>query len=105
MSASYSPQKNPQHQQLSSEPLHASSSAWSGNLGEDPVFIGIVSAVGASAFTLLGVMGYRRYWRRIKNADYVTSELLRRKTWVKGIVTRFVALFNLICAITDVNYV
>lgn len=105
MSTSYSPQKNPQHQQLSSEPPHASSSAWSGNLGEDPVFIGIVSAVGASAFTLLGVMGYRRYWRRIKNADYVTSELLRRKTWVKGIVTRFVALFNLICAITDVNYV
>ncbi|OWZ78372.1 mitochondrial protein [Cryptococcus neoformans Tu401-1] len=88
MSTSYSPPKNPQHptqhQQLSSE---SGSSAWSGNLGEDPVFIGIVSAVGASAFTLLGVMGYRRYWKRIKNADYVTSELLRRKAWVKGIVT------------------
>lgn len=105
MSTSYSPPKNPQHptqhQQLSSE---SGSSAWSGNLGEDPVFIGIVSAVGASAFTLLGVMGYQRYWKRIKNADYVTSELLRRKAWVKGIVTRFVALFNFICAITDMNY-
>ncbi|KIR42771.1 hypothetical protein I307_01121 [Cryptococcus deuterogattii 99/473] len=92
MSGLYSPQKDPQHptqhQQFPPKPPSPSSSAWSGNFGENPVFIGIGSAVGASALTLLGVMGYRRYWRRIKNADYVTSELLRRRAWIKGIVTR-----------------
>ncbi|KGB74862.2 hypothetical protein CNBG_0700 [Cryptococcus deuterogattii R265] len=91
MSGLYSPQKDPQHptqhQQFPPKPPSPSSSAWSGNFGENPVFIGIGSAVGASALTLLGVMGYRRYWRRIKNADYVTSELLRRRAWIKGIVT------------------
>ncbi|XAO21657.1 hypothetical protein I312_100412 [Cryptococcus bacillisporus CA1280] len=91
MSGSYSPQKDPQRptqqQQFPPKPPYPSSSVWSGNLGENPVFIGIGSAVGASALTLLGVMGYRRYWKRIKNADYVTSELLRRRAWIKGIVT------------------
>ncbi|KIR57240.1 mitochondrial protein [Cryptococcus gattii Ru294] len=91
MSGSYSPQKDPQHptqhQQFPPTPPYPSSSVWSGNLGENPVFIGIGSAVGASALTLFGVMGYRRYWKRIKNADYVTSELLRRRAWIKGIVT------------------
>lgn len=95
MSGSYSPQKDPQRptqqQQFPPKPPYPSSSVWSGNLGENPVFIGIGSAVGASALTLLGAMGYRRYWKRIKNADYVTSELLRRRAWIKGIVTRFVA--------------
>ncbi|KIR68502.1 mitochondrial protein [Cryptococcus bacillisporus CA1873] len=91
MSGSYSPQKDlqrpTQQQQFPPKPPCPSSSVWSGNLGENPVFIGIGSAVGASALTLLGVMGYRRYWKRIKNADYVTSELLRRRAWIKGIVT------------------
>ncbi|KAL0255634.1 hypothetical protein I308_100439 [Cryptococcus tetragattii IND107] len=91
MFGSYPPPKDPQHptqhQQFPPKPPYSSSSVWSGNLGENPVFIGIGSAVGASALTLLGVMGYRRYWKRIKNADYVTSELLRRRTWIKGIVT------------------
>ncbi|KAE8538747.1 hypothetical protein D1P53_005110 [Cryptococcus gattii VGV] len=92
MFGSYSPSKDPQHptqhQQLPPKPPYPSSSVWSGNLGENPVFIGIGSAVGASALTLLGVMGYRRYWRRIKNADYVTSELLSRRAWIKGIRRR-----------------
>ncbi|KIY35607.1 mitochondrial protein [Cryptococcus gattii E566] len=91
MSGSYSPQKDPQHptqhQQFPPTPPYPNSSVWSGNLGENPVFISIGSAAGASALTLLGVMGYRRYWKRIKNADYVTSELLRRRAWIKGIVT------------------
>ncbi|WVF69214.1 hypothetical protein IAT40_003990 [Kwoniella sp. CBS 6097] len=54
---------------------------------KDPVVVGIISAVGATCITLGSIAGYRRYWRRIRNANSVTSGMLERKTWVRGVVT------------------
>ena len=54
--------------------------------------MGVLSAVAATGLTVGGLAGYRRYWRRIRNADYVTSGMLDRKKWVKGIVTRYAIL-------------
>lgn len=65
-------------------------SEWTSSISRDPVMVGVISAVGATALTLGGLTGYRRYWRRIRNSDYVTSGMLDRKRWVKGVVTRCV---------------
>lgn len=65
-------------------------SKWTSSISRDPVMVGVISAVGATALTLGGLTGYRRYWRRIRNSDYVTSGMLDRKRWVKGVVTRCV---------------
>jgi hypothetical protein len=48
--------------------------------------------VAATTLTVGGLAGYRRYWRRIRNSDYVTSGMLDRKKWIKGRVTRYVHL-------------
>lgn len=55
---------------------------------EDPRVSAAVSAVAAVGLTLGSLQAYRRYGRRIRNADYVTSGMLDRKIWVKGKVTR-----------------
>ncbi|WWC88580.1 uncharacterized protein L201_003492 [Kwoniella dendrophila CBS 6074] len=54
---------------------------------KDPVVVGIISAVGATCITLGSISGYRRYWRRIRNANSVTTGMLERKTWIRGVVT------------------
>ncbi|WVQ80677.1 hypothetical protein IAT38_002782 [Cryptococcus sp. DSM 104549] len=56
-------------------------------LPQDPVVVGVLSALAATAITLGSIQGYRRYWRRIKNSDYVTTGMLDRKVWVRGVVT------------------
>ena len=61
---------------------------WTSSITSDPILVGVISAVAATGLTFGGIQGYRRYWRRIRNADYVTSGMLSRKKWVKGIVTR-----------------
>ncbi|WWC70799.1 uncharacterized protein I206_104751 [Kwoniella pini CBS 10737] len=54
---------------------------------KDPVVVGIISAAGATCITLGSITGYRRYWRRIRNANSVTTGMLDRKTWIRGVVT------------------
>ncbi|WVO18564.1 hypothetical protein L204_106283 [Cryptococcus depauperatus] len=68
-------------------PSNIDNISFTAKLPQDPVLVGILSALGTSVLTFGGFLGYRRFWRRIRNADYVTSEMLRRKTWVRGIVT------------------
>ncbi|WRT67742.1 uncharacterized protein IL334_004714 [Kwoniella shivajii] len=58
-----------------------------GWIPKDPVIVGIISAAGATALTLGSIAGYRRYWRRIRNANSVTTGMLERKTWIRGVVT------------------
>jgi hypothetical protein len=42
--------------------------------------LGSATAVGASSI-------YRRYFRRLPSAEYITPNILRRKPWVTGVVT------------------
>ena len=65
---------------------------WTSSITKDPILVGVLSAVAATGLTVGGLAGYRRYWRRIRNADYVTSGMLDRKKWVKGIVTRYAVI-------------
>ena len=46
------------------------------------------SATAVGAFTV-----YRRYFKRIRNAQWITPDLLGRKRWITGIVTRCVLLY------------
>lgn len=34
-----------------------------------------------------GVVGYRRYWKRIRNSNDVTGKMLDQQRWIKGVVT------------------
>jgi hypothetical protein len=52
------------------------------------MLVGVGSATAATALTLGSVWVYRRHWKRIRNADYVTSGMLDRKRWINGVVTR-----------------
>ena len=45
--------------------------------------LGSATALGASA-------AYRRFFKRIKNAEWITPDVLRRRRWITGIVTRYV---------------
>jgi hypothetical protein len=45
--------------------------------------LGFATAFGASSV-------YRRFFKRIKNAEWVTPDLLARKRWITGVVTRCV---------------
>jgi hypothetical protein len=65
---------------------------WVSSITNDPILVGVMSAVAATGLTVGGLAGYRRYWRRIRNADYVTSGMLDRKKWVRGKVTRYADL-------------
>ncbi|KAH9990103.1 hypothetical protein BJV77DRAFT_1151171 [Russula vinacea] len=42
--------------------------------------LGSATALGASS-------AYRRFFKRIKNAEWITPDVLRRKRWITGIVT------------------
>ncbi len=68
--------------------LPPTATQWSAYIPQDPMIVAILSGVGCTALTIGGLMGYRRFWRRIRNSDYVTSGMLDRKIWVKGRVTR-----------------
>lgn len=45
--------------------------------------LGLLSAWGTSFV-------YKRYFRRLKNVEWITPDMFQRKRWVKGRVTRFV---------------
>jgi TRAP-type C4-dicarboxylate transport system permease small subunit len=55
----------------------------------DPVALSATTAVLAVAATFGGMRVYRRYVRRIRNSDYVTSGMLEKGITVKGVVTRY----------------
>lgn len=48
--------------------------------------LGSTTALGASAI-------YRRFFKRIKGAEWITPDLLGRKRWITGVVTRCVRGF------------
>lgn len=52
--------------------------------------VATLSAVSATGLTLLSVVVYRKYIKRIRNADYVTSGMIQQRKWIKGVVTRCV---------------
>lgn len=35
---------------------------------------------------------YRRYLRRIRNSEWVTPDIIKKKRWLKGKVTRYIVL-------------
>jgi hypothetical protein len=53
------------------------------------VGVGVLSAVGATTLTVGSLAVYRRYFRRIRTAEYVTQSMLDKKRWIKGVVTRW----------------
>lgn len=53
-----------------------------------PAAVAGLSAVSATGLTLLSVVVYRKYIKRIRNADYVTSGMIQERKWIKGVVTR-----------------
>ncbi len=50
--------------------------------------VAVLSATSATVLTAGTILCYRRYWKRIRTADYVTQGMLNRKRWIKGVVTR-----------------
>ena len=50
-------------------------------------FLGSATTLGASTV-------YRRFFKRIRSAEWITPDLLRRKRWITGIVTRCVLVFH-----------
>jgi len=56
----------------------------------DPRIVAVLSGVAGVSLALGGIYGYRRFWRRIRNADYVTTGMLVRKRRIKGVVTRWI---------------
>ena len=49
--------------------------------------LGSATTLGASAV-------YRRFFKRIRSAEWITPDVLRRKRWVTGVVTRCVLVFH-----------
>jgi hypothetical protein len=47
-----------------------------------------------SATTLGASTVYRRFFKRIRSAEWITPDLLKRKRWITGIVTRCVLVFH-----------
>ncbi|KAL7411705.1 hypothetical protein BDY24DRAFT_395771 [Mrakia frigida] len=46
-----------------------------------------LTIAGTGAGTLALLYGYKRFWRRIRNADHVLPNMLTGKKWIKGRVT------------------
>ena len=53
----------------------------------DPILIGALSALAGVGLALGGAKAYRRYWRRIRNADDITGPMLDNRRWIKGRIT------------------
>ncbi|KAJ6448882.1 nuclease [Mycena sanguinolenta] len=53
-----------------------------------PMPVLALSAFALGSITAVsGTMVYRRYFRRLKNGDWVTPDVFAKKRWVKGMVT------------------
>ena len=56
-------------------------------LPDDLLVVGALSALAGMGLAVGGIAGYRRYWRRIRNANDVTGKMIDQKRWVRGVVT------------------
>ncbi|KAG1816737.1 uncharacterized protein BJ212DRAFT_1480596 [Suillus subaureus] len=57
-------------------------------LGSRPAAYIVLSGFFLGSVSTLGVtFVYRRYFRRLRTAEWVTPDILRRKRWVRGVVT------------------
>ncbi|KAL1411318.1 putative endonuclease lcl3 [Vanrija albida] len=54
----------------------------------DPRVVAAASASLAVLGTLGGVRVYRRFFKRIRNADSLSTAVLDKKPWIRGVVTR-----------------
>jgi hypothetical protein len=52
-----------------------------------PTSVAIVSSVGTTGLVLGSLVFYRRYWRRIPNAEAVSGRTIQNKRFIRGIVT------------------
>jgi hypothetical protein len=68
--------------------IHHFLSSTVAQVSSSPAAVASISAVSATGLTLLSVLVYRKYIRRIRNADYVTSGMIQERKWIKGVVTR-----------------
>lgn len=68
--------------------IHHLLSSTMAQISTSPTAVAGISAVSATGLTLLSVVVYRKYIRRIRNADYVTSGMIQERKWIKGVVTR-----------------
>ncbi|KAJ9113097.1 hypothetical protein QFC20_001984 [Naganishia adeliensis] len=66
---------------------HLASSVYT-EITSSPAAVAALSATSATTLTLISVVVYRKYIKRIRNADYVTSGMIQERKWIKGIVTR-----------------
>lgn len=55
---------------------------------QDPATVAALSASLAVLGTLGGVRVYRRFFKRIRNADSLSTAVLDKKPFIKGVVTR-----------------
>ena len=54
---------------------------------DDSIVNPIAGGIVGSAATLALAWTYRR-WKRIPNADAMRPEVIRKRKWIKGVVTR-----------------
>jgi hypothetical protein len=52
-----------------------------------PTSVAVVSSVGTTGLVLGSLLFYRRYWRRIPNAEAVPGRTIEDKRFIRGIVT------------------
>jgi hypothetical protein len=82
------PSSSPASTSTSASASSSRSPSLTSYLPQDPIIVGVLSALAGTGLTVVSIVGYRRYWRRIRNSDYVTSTMIDKKRWVRGVVTR-----------------
>ena len=56
---------------------------------QTPLAVALPTAFAlGSLSTVVGASVYRRYFRRIKNAEWITPDVFQKRKWVKGYVTK-----------------
>lgn len=80
--------QDPPVERSNTSSIHDLASSTFNEIKSSPAAVAGLSAVSATGLTLLSVVIYRKYIRRIRNADYVTSRMVQERKWIKGVVTR-----------------
>ena len=64
----------------------------------------VVSAIVLGSVTTLGSTAlYRRFFKRIPTSEWITPNILKKKRWIKGVVTRCVcSIFSCDCSVIRV---